>query len=379
MLRIVENELSQTYSGQQVPMLSVIIPTFNERDNVPLMIKALKAALVSIPFEIVFVDDDSKDGTRDKISEFARQDPSIRSIHRIGRRGLSSAVVEGMLSTNTPYMCVIDADLQHDERIIPDMLQRVTSGSADIAIGSRYVEGGSLGTWSKSRARISAIATNLAKLITRADIKDPMSGFFLIGRAAFDSAVRNLSGTGYKILVDICASAEKPLRVSEVPYEFRTRSLGESKLDALVTWEYLMLLADKMVGHIVPVRFLSFAFIGGLGVFVHMAVLAVLMGTQAMSFAYAQGTAATVAMLFNFFVNNTLTYRDRRLKGFRNVAIGLLTFVAVCFFGTLANVGIADYLFSDRSYSWWLAGIAGILVSAVWNYAATSVTTWRKN
>lgn len=359
------------------PVLSVIIPTFNERDNVSLIAEVLGKALTNTTFEIVFVDDDSTDGTLDELTRLSHRDPRIRFIHRIGRRGLSSAVVEGMLSTSTPYIAVIDADLQHDERILPEMLSLLRIDVADLVIGSRYVAGGGLGVWDNNRVRVSAIATRLAKMITTADVSDPMSGFFVISRPALESAIRGLSGQGYKILLDICASAKQPLRIREVPYEFRTRQAGESKLDALVTWEYLMLLADKLVGHIVPVSFLSFTLIGGLGVGLHMAVLYSLVAIVRAKFIVAQIVATVVAMIFNFFVNNTLTYRDRRLKGFRALSRGLATFIAVCSVGALANVGIANYLFSDRQYVWWLAGFAGILVGAVWNYATTSVVTWR--
>jgi dolichol-phosphate mannosyltransferase len=339
--------------------------------------EAVSNALAGVAFEIVFVDDDSTDGTLTVLAGLSRSDPRIRFIHRIGRRGLSTAVTEGMLSTSTPYLAVIDADLQHDERILPDMLAYLQIDVADLVVGSRYTAGGALGKWDKKRVWISSVATWLAKLITRVDISDPMSGFFVISRPAFESAIRGISGQGYKILLDICASANRPLRVREVPYEFRTRQTGESKLDALVTWEYLMLLTDKLVGHIVPVKFISFTLIGGLGVGVHMIALFAMIAIVGATFILAQITATVVAMIFNFFVNNTFTYRDRRLKGFRALAGGLASFVAICSVGALANVGIANYLFSDRQYAWWLAGLAGILVGAVWNYATTSVVTWR--
>jgi dolichol-phosphate mannosyltransferase len=362
--------------AHSAPIVSVIIPTFNERENVARIAEAVRNALADIPFEIVFVDDDSIDGTLEVLVGLSRSNPRIRFIHRIGRRGLSTAVIEGVLSTSTPFVAVIDADLQHDERILPDMLAYLQTDAADLVIGSRYAAGGALGKLDKKRVWISAVATWLAKLITRADISDPMSGFFVISRPAFESAVRGISGHGYKILLDICASAEKPLRVREVPYEFRTRQAGESKLDALVTWEYMMLLADKLFGHIVPVKFVSFTLIGGLGVGVHMCVLYALVAITGATFIVGQIVATVVAMIFNFFVNNTLTYRDRRLKGVRALAGGLVTFVAACSVGGLTNVGIANYLFSDRQYVWWLAGLAGIVVGAVWNYAATSVVTW---
>lgn len=359
------------------PHLSVVIPTFNERDNIAPMVDAVRAALSNVSFEIIFVDDDSTDGTRDKIAEVSRTNHNVRAIHRIGRRGLATAVVEGMLSSQAPYLAVIDADLQHDERILPQMLLALEDGSADLVVGSRYIAGGSLGSWDDNRAKLSALGTKLAHLITKVDVSDPMSGFFAISRPAFYGAVRNLSGQGYKILVDICASSKQPLRVREIPYEFRTRQAGESKLDALVSWEYLMLLADKLVGHIIPARFISFVFIGGIGTFVHMAILSALIASQAASFLVSQAVATGFAMVFNFFVNNTLTYRDCRLKGAPAILKGLASFVAICSIGAFANVGIASYLYSDQHYVWWSAGLAGIIVGAVWNYATTSIITWR--
>ncbi|HWK37088.1 glycosyltransferase family 2 protein [Sphingomonas sp.] len=360
-----------------IPELSVIVPTFNERDNVGPLYDALVAALNGIAFEVVFVDDDSSDGTRDAIAAIAARDGRARLIHRIGRRGLATAVTEGLLSASAPYLAVIDADMQHDERVLPEMLAILRGGETDLVVGSRYAAGGSIGGWDARRARVSAVATRLARLISRADISDPMSGFFAITRPAFESAVRGLSGQGYKILLDICASTPRPLRTAEVAYDFRTRVAGESKLDTLIVWEYLLLLADKLFGHVVPARFLSFLFIGGLGVFVHMGALAIMMEAGYPPFVWAQSIAAGLAMIFNFFVNNTLTYRDRRLRGFGPVAKGLLSFIAACSIGAIANVGIANYLFADYRYMWWTAGLAGILVGAVWNYAATSIVTWR--
>lgn len=371
------DHLAAATEHRGAPELSVILPTFNERDNVGPITAALESALRGIRFELVFVDDDSKDGTRDVLRELALEKPHVRVIHRIGRRGLSTAVTEGMLSTTAPYIAVIDADMQHDERVLPRMFELLRSGEADLVVGSRYTEGGGIGDWDASRARVSNTATRLARLITSSDITDPMSGFFAITRDALNGAVRDLSGQGYKILLDIAASSKAPLKIREVPYEFRSRQAGESKLDALIVWEYLLLLVDKMIGHIVPARFVSFMFIGGLGVFIHMGVLGMLVAFGHPSFLYAQALATGLAMMFNFFVNNTLTYRDRRLKGAAQLAKGLVTFMLVCSVGAVANVGIADYMFSDFHYGWFTAGLAGIFVGVVWNYAATSVFTWR--
>ena len=355
-------------------VLSVVIPTFNEADNVALLFERLSETLDGVAWEAVFVDDDSTDGTIDALQALCRAQPNVRMVHRIGRRGLSSAVVEGMLSTTAPFIAVIDADMQHDETKLSDMLQILQAGDAEIVVGSRYAAGGGTGDWDGRRRKMSRFATRLAQSVVGAELSDPMSGYFMLRRETFTDAVRNLSGQGYKILLDIIASSPAPPRIHEVPYVFGERRHGESKLDTLVALEYGQLLLDKTIGRWVPVRFVMFAAVGGLGVIVHMALL---MSLLAAGFIFFDGqVAATVgAMTFNFFLNNQLTYRDRRLRGWRKVALGLASFFAVCSVGAVANVGIANVLF-ERDYSWWLSAIAGILVGVVWNFAATSVFTW---
>ena len=204
-----------------------------------------------------------------------------------------------------------------------------------------------------------------------------MSGFFIMRRDAFDLAVRDLSNQGYKILLDILLSAKPSLRVEEVPYTFRARVRGESKVEPIVVLEYFTLLFDKLFGHVVPPRFVIFSLVGGGGVLVHMAVLAALNRGFGAVFVTAEIFAAIAAMIFNFFANNLLTYRDRRLVGFWPVVSGLFIFCALCSIGAVANVGIASALFR-QDYSWWLAALAGVFVGAVWNYATTSIFTWRR-
>jgi dolichol-phosphate mannosyltransferase len=299
----------------------------------------------------------------------------VRCVQRIGRRGLSSACIEGILASAAPYVAVMDADLQHDERLLPRMVEALRDDAYDLVVGSRYVDGGSsVGLSSASRERFSAIGTTLSRLVTKAEIADPMSGFFMLKRPVFDSAVRRLSAQGFKILLDILASANPSPRIKELPFEFRPRLHGESKLDVMVAWEFAMLLADKTIGHVVPVRFALFALIGASGVVVHMAVLWARLRLGA-AFMAAQTVATMVAMTANFFLNNVFTYADRRLKGWRAVR-GLLSFYAICGLGAVANIGVASYLFAQDEV-WWLAGIAGILVGSVWNYAVSSVFTWK--
>jgi dolichol-phosphate mannosyltransferase len=360
-----------------VPELVIVIPTFNERDNIAPLLEKLERALEGISWEAVFVDDDSTDGTIEVLRQACAADRRVRSVRRLGRRGLASAVVEGIQSNFAPYIAVMDADLQHDERLLGPMLQILRQDQADVVVGSRYLAEGGLGDWSQGRRTISRVATELSRLVLRgAHLTDPMSGFFVLKREVFDAAVRRLSQEGYKILLDIVASSPAPVRIKEVPYVFGLRQHGESKLDSLVVLDYVALLLDKLVGRWVPVRFLLFTSVGSIGVLLHMSVLATAYHIG-VPFLRAQIAATVVAIGGNFFLNNALTYRDKRLRGFGPVLLGLVSFYAVCSVGAVANVGIADFLFV-QDYDWWVSGICGILVGAVWNYATSALFTWRK-
>ena len=365
--------------------LAIIVPTFNESRNVPLLGEAVRAALDDIRWEVVFVDDNSPDGTAARARELAQQDPRVRVVHRFDRRGLASACVEGILATSAPFVAVMEGDMQHDETILRTMLARIRQGDVDLVVGSRYVEGGGMGDWNKRRIAMSQFATMLANKLTKTAIGDPMSGFFMLRREAFMASLPGLSSVGFKILLDIAASAPTPLRVAEVPFTFRTRQHGESKLDGLVLWEYLQLLLDKALGHVIPIRLVSFALVGGSGVVVHFLVLSVVLQTllavfgsagEERWFAIAQGVATLVATSSNFFLNNILTYSDQRLKGPR-LWWGWLTFNLVCGVGLFANVGIARWLYQRHNYLF-LSALAGIAVTTVWNYSMSSIFTWRK-
>jgi len=355
--------------------LSVVVPTFNERENVVELTARLEKALQGTPWEVVFVDDDSPDGTAEVVRELAQSRSNVRCLQRIGRRGLSRAVVEGILATAAPYVAVIDADLQHDETLLPKMLARLREGGLDIVVGSRYAGSGSIGEWNSSRAAMSRLATAISRLIVTADLTDPMSGFFMIRREAFLRAVRNLSGEGYKILLDLFASCPTPMRFAELPYTFRNRLAGESKLDSAVIWEYLMLIVDKRLGHILPARFIMFSLVGMSGVGVHLSTLWATHRLGGIDFGASQTVATFVAMTSNYWLNNFLTYRDRRRRGLK-LLTGLLSFYVICSVGVVANVGVASFVFREH-YRWWLAGVAGAIVGTVWNYAASAIFTWR--
>lgn len=364
------------WSRQGIAELAVIVPTLNERANIAPLVELLDAALAGFDWEVLFVDDDSSDGTSEEVRRIARNDPRVRCLQRIGRRGLSTACIEGFLATAAPYVAIMDADLQHDESLLPSMLETLRGGAYDLVVGSRHVPGGGIGDWSAQRANISDFATRLSRIICKTEIADPMSGFFMVRRELFDATVRRLSGQGFKILLDLLASAQQRVRLKELPYVFRPRRHGDSKLDTLVAWEFIMLLADKLIGHVVPVRFALFALIGGLGLIVHLTILRLGLKALALDFTQAQTGAAVVAMTSNFFLNNLFTYRDQRLKGWRLLR-GLLSFYVICSVGVVANVGIGNYLFA-ANHAWWVAGIAGIIVGSVWNYAVSAVFTWKQ-
>lgn len=362
--------------AQEGPELSVIVPTFNERDNVTVLYRRLEATLVNVAWEVVFVDDNSPDGTWDVVRTLAQQDSRVRCVRRIGRRGLSGACIEGILASSAPYVAVIDADLQHDETQLPKMLLLLASDQAELVVGSRYIEGYKSEGFNKQRAGASALATELARKALRVEIADPMSGFFMIRRDRFEQLAPKLSVHGFKILLDVVASANGSLRAVEIPYTFGERQHGESKLDSMVALDFLGLVLAKFTNDAVSLRFILFAMVGGIGLVVHLTTLFIALQLFKAPFAEAQAAGAIVAMTSNFILNNFLTYRDQRLKGFALLR-GLIAFYIVCSVGLFANVGVAFSVY-DQEPIWWLAGMAGALMGVVWNYAMSGLFVWRK-
>lgn len=357
--------------------LSVVVPTYCEAGNIASMISALDAALAGINWEVIFVDDDSPDGTMSTIRSIGAHDGRVRALRRVGRRGLAGAVIEGMLASGADIVAVVDADLQHDEKLLPEMLRDIETGKSDIVIGTRYDQTGDASEGFSATRRVSSmLATTLTNMLLKTNVSDPMSGFFMLKRSLIDTIAPKLSPGGFKLLLDILASAPSGVRVSEKPYVFRPRKVGQSKLDGLVIADFLGLLLTKTTGNLVPPRFFLFALVGATGLIIHLAALRSAIVLAHASFNEAQIFAAFVAMTFNFFLNNALTFRDRRLSGV-DIISGLLTFYVVCSVGTLANIGVADLVY-NHDPNWWRAGIAGALMAAVFNYAASSALTWRR-
>ena len=363
--------------------LAVVLPTYNEAANVAPMIAAIERALAGIVWEVIFVDDDSTDRTADAARRIAAADPRIRVIQRFGRRGLASAAIEGMCATAAPVVAVMDADLQHDPALLPPMLGAIRADECDLAVASRFMPGASTADWNRpDREKASALANTLARKVIGVDLSDPMSGFFMLRAEIVRRDAHRLSGIGFKILLDILATVDAPLRVGEFPLRFAARAQGESKLDRIVAFEFLVGLYDKWLGRIVPTRFALFGTIGALGVIVHMAVLGAFLALfggsfadQVTGFEVGQTLAALVAMTFNFTLNNALTYADQRLRGAPALLRGWLKFALTCSVGLLTNVGVAAVLVRAGVPAY-AAALAGVLVGSVWNYALSSRFVW---
>jgi dolichol-phosphate mannosyltransferase len=356
-----------------MPELTVVVPAFQERENIPMLLDALERALQGQDWETIIVVDDARDGSEELLRERAQRDRRVRCIQRIGRRGLASACIEGMLASSAPYLAVMDADLQHDESLIPRLLDAARESGADIVVASRYIEGASSGDLAPSRVRMSRFAGLIGRLVCDG-LTDPTSGFFVVRRSYLDRVVRRIYGQGFKILLDLVAASRGNVRLLELPYRMRGRAQGESKVGARVVAEYLMLILYHLSGTLVPGRFFLFAAVGFTGVGVHLAVLWAAFGISEGRFLFSQALATLVAMTSNFFLNNIVTYADQRLRGVRLIA-GLASFYLACGLGAIVNVAVAEWLYV-HAVSYWLAGLAGAVIAAVWNFLTTAVVTW---
>jgi dolichol-phosphate mannosyltransferase len=362
-------------STRPAPELSVVVPTFNERANIPLLVARLQRTLEGTDWEAIFVDDNSPDETAAAVRAIGETDARVRCIRRIGRRGLAGACLEGMLASQARYVAVMDADLQHDETALAAMLARLRRGDVDVAVASRYLGAGSAEGLDGRRANYSRWSSELARRLLKVDLTDPMSGFFMLRRSAVEDLAPSLSSQGFKILLDIVATAGGTLRIVELPYVFRQRQHGESKLDARIVLDFFALVMAKLTDDAVSFRFLMYCVVGLTGVFIHMSALAAALDLGGFAFGPAQAAATVMAIAWNFVLNNALTYRDQRLTGWPFLT-GLLRFEIICAVGALSNVGIATWIYGYDP-RWWIAGLGGALMGAVWNYVVSAAFVWR--
>lgn len=284
--------------------------------------------------------------------------------------------MEGVLSSQARYVAVMDADLQHDERLLPRMLRLLQRDQADLVIASRYVAGGAATGLSSSRLSISRTATRWAQKLMGITVQDPMSGFFMARRERLDAIAPQLSNEGFKLLFDILvASSRGQMRVVELPYAFLPRLHGASKFDVRNAVEFFALVMSRLSRRKLTPQFFSFLLVGGTGVGVQLACLGAALSVG-VGFIIADIVATLAAMTSNFFLNNVLTYRDRRVTG-RQLIPALLRFYAVCSVGALSNVGTSLWMYAQYPH-WWLAGLTGSVIAALWNFVGSSKFVWSR-
>ena len=366
---------SDATSGRPAPTLSIVVPTYKESNNVPILFERIAAALGGMPWEMIVVDDDSPDGTSNVAFRLAAADSRLRCLRRVNRSGLAGAVIEGWMSSSADFVAVIDGDLQHDESILLAMYQALAKGSGDLVIGTRLRDA-SEGALSPARQQLSDLGAWFFRRIAGATVSDPMSGFFMIRREIVSRLAPRLSPDGFKILVDVILSAGGGLNIIEVPYSFRKRHAGESKLTPLVGIDFLGVVVHHATAGALPTRFVLFAMIGVVGLVVHVVALsAVLNRSSMLTFDSGQLVATVVAMASNFILNNEITYSSYRYRGL-DMITGFAGFALGCSVGAIANIDVASWLYKDNQ-TWWVAGLAGALLSVVWNYAVSTNLIWR--
>ena len=359
------------------PNLSIVIPTFNERENISKILGKLRKTLRNVKYEIIFVDDNSPDGTSDEVKAFMQKSPNIHLIHRIGRRGLSGAVIEGIFASNSSLVGVMDCDLQHDESKLLDMLALFKqNNSLDLVIGSRFTKKGDIsgGAFSKFREIGSKLITIIIKKILNINSTDPLSGFFMVKKNSFLKYSKNLQTQGFKVLADFLAISGGAVEVKEVGYKFKNRVLGESKMSFLTALELIGLILSLIFGGKVSIRFILFCMVGVSGIFVQLATtgLSIFFINE---FSTSQTVGIIAAMTSNYFLNNYITFQERRLKSIAFFQ-GLLSFYLICSLGAFANIAVATYLFSISS-NWLVSSFVGAFFGAVWNFTLSSNFTWK--
>lgn len=363
-------------------VLSLILPTYNESENLPRLLPKIEQVLANTPHELIVVDDDSPDRTWELAQELTKNDEHIHVIRRIGRRGLSSAIMEGFLAAKGEVLAVMDADGQHDIALLPK-LYAATQDNAELAIGSRYVEGGGVGEWDERRQYLSRLATRLAKWMCRVPVEDPMSGFFAIRKQTFDAVAEKLNPKGFKMLLDILVCIPEGAVVRELPYAFGIREHGKSKMSWKVQLDFLEYLYDASLGRFIPLLFVKYCIVGTLGVGVHMGAYVLFSSLfrngsdlTVFNFSVSVLLAVETAILFNFLLNNIWTFSHMRLRGTAAI-VGFLKYNAACTFGALANMAVSTFLFSLGLIE--LLSVAiGAFTGVVWNYTMSRMLTWKE-
>ena len=354
--------------------VAVVVPVFREADNIASLVSELHQHLTAYDWEVIFVDDDSDDGTAEVVRSYARTNERVRLVLRVHERGLATAGIAGMLTTKSRCIVLMDGDGQHDPRYIPDLIGPIARKEADIVSAARAVGQLDEAALNLRRRNLSIFANWLAGVFIGRAVIDPMSGFFAINAEVFNRSVRGLSTGGFKLLLDLLISNPR-MRHREIPFEFRQRRAGESKLDLANAWDLVCFLISKAVGSVLPPRLISFALVGASGVLVHFSVLYPIIWSG-LPFTIAQLIAAFAASAWNFGLNNFLTFRDRQLTHWRLLP-GFTKYIAIASVGIVANVAVASATFNSFRGFIALSALAGIAIDAVWKYFMSNLLVWR--
>ena len=361
-------------------MISIVIPTFNEVENIIPLLKNLTYIVNNFEYEIIVVDDDSPDGTSNEVNKYMKSDNRIKLITRIGRSGLSSAIKEGLIFSQGKYLLVLDGDGQHHPSFILNMLEKIKKNQCDIVIGSRFLNTSKLEGLSNERSLGSKFANKMARLSLHKEyskLTDYLSGCFCLEREKTNKLIKKIEINGFKFLYELLSLSKGKLAVNEVPLIFKKRRFGNSKLDIAVVWDFLISIIHNLTLRILPRRAISFGMVGISGVFVQLFITSLLVEIFLVEFYDALPFAVIIAATSNFLINNQVTFRSDRLKN-SALLIGLLKFLIVASLPVIANVGITTAFYKYISADTFVAQIAGIVIVYAWNYLASSSFVWKK-
>ena len=361
-------------------MISIVIPTYNEVENIIPLIKNLAALVSNFEYEIIVVDDDSPDGTSEEVNKYMKFNKRIKLITRIGRSGLSSAIKEGLIFAQGKYLLVLDGDGQHHPSFVLDMIEEININKSDIVIGSRFLKTSNLEGLSNKRSQGSKIANKLARISLHRNyskVTDYLSGCFCLDREKTKKFIRKIEINGFKFLYELLSLSKGDLVVKEVPLTFKERRFGYSKLDVAVVWDFLVSIIHNLTLRLLPRSAVSFGLVGISGIFVQLFITSFLVEIFLIEFYKALPFAIICAATSNFLINNQVTFRSERLKNL-DLLIGLLKFLIVASLPVIANVGITTAFYKYISSDTFFAQIAGIAIVYAWNYLASSSFVWKK-
>jgi dolichol-phosphate mannosyltransferase len=353
--------------------VSLIIPTYNEKENIKPLVERVQKALNGYNYEIVFVDDNSRDGTIDIANELAARYP-IKLLVRRNEKGLATAVIHGIKNCSGKYVCVMDADLQHPPEKLPELFKAVENG-ADIAFASRYVPGGGCPQWGLIRRIISKGATKVSHVLLPSSrrVKDPMSGFFIFKRENVNA--EKLKPIGYKIALEILLIGNFN-KVAEVPFVFEERTAGQSKLKAKTQIDYLKHVISLMKRTGEYKRFAKFIAVGLSGTLVNEGILLLVNSLTDWNHFVRLIPGIEVSIITNFLLNDTFTFADRRTGKTASFFRRLTRFNFIALAGAFINWGVGTLLIT-QGVNDYLALFIGIVVAFVWNYFLSTVWAWR--